>query len=480
MIERCISSDIPNLFVSYHLYNIFHLLQFRPRALFKPQLKSAKSYVEMRTSALSSLWFSVLVSLPPSVLGNVISKRTRSIENNLYRRQIQVDAVDDVYTITKVIQINTAYIAGDQSQYAGNVGVNTEYLTSESGTLKWIGVNSDYLYDMPITTTDSAGQTVTTSKPVGVSVAGDKDASGNPIGDSNVLLSPGFLKEVTKIAGETCTLSAKRSGMSCNSLFTPKVMTSFEVFAAAKLTGEAIGGVTVAGFIAELLKDMTEKGKPYPLDVNVPHRDLTEASVIAIVEPTAPVTMTIAVGPPKPVVITASSTSTSETVCWRYVPSQPTMEPDDEDYADDEDADNTLGDTRERAISKNLLNSMSPRRSRFANTKHLFQRNKKGHLNFLGKCSNNPIDSGKRPRPPNFLDAITLGRDEEMEDYRWYIPQSSYGCSIALLGQVGARKPDDTSLGDKSLPPGYQVQGRKKLESGGKYVNVDHVCKSTV
>ncbi|EHL02867.1 hypothetical protein M7I_0829 [Glarea lozoyensis 74030] len=119
-------------------------------------------------------------------------------------------------------------------------------------------------------------------------------------------------------------------------------MTSFEVFAAAKLAVVAVGDVTIAGFVANLLKDLTEKGQSYPLDITVPQNDLSEASVTAIADPAAPITMTIALVPAKPIATTASSTATTKSLCWKYVPSKPTMNPEEEDYEESEDTDENL------------------------------------------------------------------------------------------------------------------------------------------
>ncbi|EPE31198.1 hypothetical protein GLAREA_04165 [Glarea lozoyensis ATCC 20868] len=325
---------------------------------------------------------------------------------------------------------------------------------------------------MPITTTDSIGQAVTTSRPVGVSVSGDKDETGTPNGGYNVLLSPAFLDEVKKIAGESCSLPVKRSGLSCGINFAPRVMTSFEVFAAAKLAVVAVGDVTIAGFVANLLKDLTEKGQSYPLDITVPQNDLSEASVTAIADPAAPITMTIALVPAKPIATTASSTATTKSLCWKYVPSKPTMNPEEEDYEESEDTDENLVGKRNDAAPNVFGRKVRPAPS-VVKAARLSKRDKKGHLNFLGLCSKHPFPTDNdRPRPPNYKKAPDIAKDKDMEDYRWYVPQANAECGIALLTRVGNRSPDDTSPGGKLYPPGYNAQGKSGTT---KFVNVDHV-----
>lgn len=264
-------------------------------------------------------------------------------------------------------------------------------------------MDSDYISVEPITTTDVAGKTTTTDRPIGVSVVGQVDPSGVPVTDFSVVMSPGFLAEVSKIGAASCGAGVKRNTVVCGIEFVPKVIAAYDAYQAVKgaaiVGGAVVGGVAIEAFIANLLKDHTEKGNPLPNKVDIPHADLMGATVTAL--PDSKITYTLARIPDKSVATTASSSS-AETVCWLYQQTKPTapVNNDDGDVESDDD-DETSGNGQMRA--RNIAGRVAIPDTN-ANPTALFKRAAKA-LDHIGMCSAKITDTTMRPNVPNHFKA---------------------------------------------------------------------------
>ncbi|KAF2687475.1 hypothetical protein K458DRAFT_401982 [Lentithecium fluviatile CBS 122367] len=98
-----------------------------------------------------------------------------------------------------------------------NVGPNTQWYQTEGGTTKWIGVNTEYLTDLPYTTTvDNQPSTTTIPAPI-VAVTATASQAGTEPGDVSVAFSPKLLEVLNKLASEAeAACGAKRRRTSCD------------------------------------------------------------------------------------------------------------------------------------------------------------------------------------------------------------------------------------------------------------------------
>ncbi|KAH6678010.1 hypothetical protein B0J14DRAFT_473449, partial [Halenospora varia] len=129
--------------------------------------------------------------------------------------------------------------------------------------------------------------------------------------------------------------------MVCGVEFVPKVVSAYDAFSVGTaVTGTsavAVGSISLKSLIANMLKDKTEKGVAYPLKVDIPHSDLIQATVTAIPDAAITYTLTKIAG------VIATQTSSTASQCWRYIGSEQTPVPNDDDYETDAD-DETVDD----------------------------------------------------------------------------------------------------------------------------------------
>ncbi|OCK74167.1 hypothetical protein K432DRAFT_447449 [Lepidopterella palustris CBS 459.81] len=101
---------------------------------------------------------------------------------------------------------------GPAEEYLGPIGTDTNYLTPEGSTTKWIGVNTEYLTLLTVTTTaDSMVSTITSTVQLSVETA-TTSADGISPGDVSVLLPEAFvdaLEGSVKTAMQTCNAGVK-------------------------------------------------------------------------------------------------------------------------------------------------------------------------------------------------------------------------------------------------------------------------------
>ncbi|KAI9163909.1 Leucinostatins biosynthesis cluster protein T [Paramyrothecium foliicola] len=105
--------------------------------------------------------------------------------------------------------------------YAAPIGVDTNYLTMDGSTTKWIGVNTNYLTEETRTTTIGNIETTTVVRLQVAVVTATKASEGVNVGDVTVLLSESVRNELEGLvhtAAALCGIEAKlrrRDGMSC-------------------------------------------------------------------------------------------------------------------------------------------------------------------------------------------------------------------------------------------------------------------------
>lgn len=107
-----------------------------------------------------------------------------------------------------------------------SIGPNTQWYQTDGGTTKWIGVNTEYLTDLPYTTTVDNQPSVTTAPAAIVVVTAT--ASGNDIapGDVSIAFSPKLLDVLNKLASEAeaaCGGRRKRQACDANQRFAQSV-----------------------------------------------------------------------------------------------------------------------------------------------------------------------------------------------------------------------------------------------------------------
>ncbi|KAL5319395.1 hypothetical protein ACEPPN_012447 [Leptodophora sp. 'Broadleaf-Isolate-01'] len=158
---------------------------------------------------------------------------------------------------------------------AGHVGTNTELLTEENNSLKWIGPNTQYLTEVVATTTIS-GTPVTATQAIQVSLVGPVATDGAPITDFDIVISPSFLGELNGLREEFCTFVKKRSG-TCGIEFGRRVLTAYEAQAVA--AGAAAAGTGAAGGIfAAIIQKMVEEDQEIPHKIHISHEDYLKAT----------------------------------------------------------------------------------------------------------------------------------------------------------------------------------------------------------
>ncbi|KAF2733710.1 hypothetical protein EJ04DRAFT_564840 [Polyplosphaeria fusca] len=115
-------------------------------------------------------------------------------------------------TATGQIGVNPPEEFGDPSEYVAHIGVDTQYLTEDGTTTKWIGVNDEYL-TMISTTVTVEDRPVISTIPVEISAStATASATGVDPGDVTVLLSDKFraaLEQEIKDAAISCGAVAK-------------------------------------------------------------------------------------------------------------------------------------------------------------------------------------------------------------------------------------------------------------------------------
>ena len=170
------------------------------------------------------------------------------------------DGKKETSTVTTITQV--IYIHGDLPSETGsissvNIGKNTEWLTEEGGSTKWIGVNTEYLSAETQTITTN-GKTSTIDHAVGISLGPTTTATNNVI-TVPVVISPGLQKEITELAAELCHGAGKHRVKrvtinACSVSFRPRLSALLQAWAtveANKDTAEQLAAVvtTILGII---------------------------------------------------------------------------------------------------------------------------------------------------------------------------------------------------------------------------------------
>ncbi|KAF2736237.1 hypothetical protein EJ04DRAFT_551459 [Polyplosphaeria fusca] len=121
--------------------------------------------------------------------------------------QIGVNPVDDAF--------------GLPEQYGAPIGVDTQYLTEDGSTTRWLGVNTEYLTEGEVVTTIDDNPTTTTAKIQLIVETAAAAAEGIKEGDVTVLMSEGLtnsLADTVHAAAEACGIPiklARRQAGSC-------------------------------------------------------------------------------------------------------------------------------------------------------------------------------------------------------------------------------------------------------------------------
>ncbi|OAA53065.1 hypothetical protein ISF_09019 [Cordyceps fumosorosea ARSEF 2679] len=105
--------------------------------------------------------------------------------------------------------------------YGAPIGVDTQYLTKDGETTRWIGINTEYLTEVIVTTTINNVETTTAVKQQLSVVTATADSEGVKVGDVTVLLADTLQKELDgliKTGMASCASPVrrrKRDGTSC-------------------------------------------------------------------------------------------------------------------------------------------------------------------------------------------------------------------------------------------------------------------------
>ncbi|KAG4434003.1 hypothetical protein IFR05_010518 [Cadophora sp. M221] len=402
-----------------------------------------------------------------------------------------------VITRTRIL-VDTQYLTNDPSSYAGHVGTNTELLTEENHSLKWIGPNTQYLTEVVATTTVS-GTPVTATRAIKVSLVGPVATDGAPITDFDIVISPSFLGELNGLRGEFCTFVRKRSG-ACGIEFGRKVLTAYEAHAAA--AGAAAAGTGAAGGIfAAVIQKMVEAGQEIPHKVHISHEDYVKAtptgSVVTVITITRTTLTSGQTATPTTLLIPALSSSSSSSTtggtgpngpnsgsaqdpeatlypsCWRYTGPDIQHSADDTyEYAFDDDIDplNLHGIGIAGRIMYDSSEISTP-----------ISKRDKAPINRLGNC--------KEVLEPQIIPARTWTRPQQvMNQYHgippeqwWYIPtMGGYDkdaglCKIQTLQHVGRRDPTSNGVGTAQWPEGYHPS-----RANFKRLTLDHVYEVSI
>jgi hypothetical protein len=106
---------------------------------------------------------------------------------------------------------------GDPKANIGSIGVNTEFLTVDGGTTKWIGMNTAYLTELIQTATASGAATTITNVP-SMQIVGAVDDNGLPTGAFDFVVTPMLLSQIQDLANTLCA-----DQTTCSTEFPPRV-----------------------------------------------------------------------------------------------------------------------------------------------------------------------------------------------------------------------------------------------------------------
>lgn len=163
-------------------------------------------------------------------------------QNPTNSNQIGVNVVDPVTTVitqTDALSINPQ-ATGNPGSNIGSIGVNTDLLTEDGGTTKWIGKNTAYLTELVQTTTISGAASVITEAP-SMEIVGAVDDDGVPTGAFDFIVSPMILSQIQNLANTYC-----KDQTTCSSDFPPRVEALLRD-GGSILTKRQTGGAVAAG-----------------------------------------------------------------------------------------------------------------------------------------------------------------------------------------------------------------------------------------
>ncbi|OAK99903.1 hypothetical protein IQ06DRAFT_305952 [Phaeosphaeriaceae sp. SRC1lsM3a] len=107
-----------------------------------------------------------------------------------------------------------------------NIGLNTQWYQTEGSTTKWIGPNTEYLTDLPYTTTVNNQPTVTKAAAAIVAATATASSQGVEAGSVSVALSPKLIDIFNKLLGEAeaaCGKNKRRATCNINERFAQRV-----------------------------------------------------------------------------------------------------------------------------------------------------------------------------------------------------------------------------------------------------------------
>ena len=106
---------------------------------------------------------------------------------------------------------------GDPKANIGSIGDNTEILTEDGGTTKWIALNTAYLTEL-IQTATVSGVAATVTKVPSMQVVGPVDDNGLPTGAFDFIVSPMLLTQIQDLANTLC-----KDKDACSADFPPRI-----------------------------------------------------------------------------------------------------------------------------------------------------------------------------------------------------------------------------------------------------------------
>ncbi|KAH8589926.1 hypothetical protein B0O99DRAFT_745579 [Bisporella sp. PMI_857] len=385
--------------------------------------------------------------------------------------QIGVNSIT-IVTQTNLVQISTQYLTGDPKFFSGKVGTDTEILAEHGGTLKWIGANTQYITEM-VEISKVSGKPVTTTKSIGISIAGPLAVNGDAIGDLDVVLSPALVSELGNLGNTLCGVPL-RGKRTCATDFASKAASLIGTFNAAKNGAATASGFTLL-LIAVELQRLKNSGKEIPNKIHIPSSAVAQASPKTIFTTLTysftKTTQTTSSTTTKPTTSNLSGSSSIQTAgpdkiggaCWRYTGVESTP------FDNDDQSEEKLPDRRRSIAGRTAL--FQPRLIK--------KETKKDTQNRIGKCNRTAtqfIRSREHPKPGNVMKQVQLKSTGGglPPDQWWFIPeqtpnQQGLGCHIASLAQKGKRDPTSPDTSKANFPAGYDQS------SIIKQLTVDHV-----
>ncbi|KAF1846475.1 uncharacterized protein K460DRAFT_356147 [Cucurbitaria berberidis CBS 394.84] len=129
-----------------------------------------------------------------------------------------------VPTVSGQIGVNPVTDLGPERYH--NIGPNTQWYQPDGSTTKWIGPNTEYLTDLPYTTTVNNQPTVTKAPAAVVAVTATASGQGVSAGDVSIAISPKLLNVLNRLFDEaqaSCGGQRKRASCDINQRFAQRV-----------------------------------------------------------------------------------------------------------------------------------------------------------------------------------------------------------------------------------------------------------------